>query len=135
MEYCKGGDLYNYLSKRGFKIPEIRVANIIHKLATALFYLHSYGVTHRDIKPENILMEDTSDEADIKLLDFGLSKIIGPRDKCTEPYGTVVYVAPEILSGSPYDKSVDLWSIGVLTYFMLTGILPFDDDYEEEVIR
>jgi serine/threonine protein kinase len=90
MEYLEGGDLYSYIEKRGFRLPEQRVACIIHKLATAVYYLHSYGVTHRDIKPENILMTDSTDEADIKLLDFGLSKIIGPQDKCTEPYGTVV---------------------------------------------
>jgi Ca2+-binding EF-hand superfamily protein/glucan-binding YG repeat protein len=90
MEYCEGGDFFTYLEKRNYKLPESRVATIIHKLATAVFYLHSYGVTHRDIKPENILMTDKTDNSDIKLLDFGLSKIIGPQDKCIEPYGTIV---------------------------------------------
>jgi serine/threonine protein kinase len=135
MEYCQGGDLFTYLENRGFKLAENKAAAIIHKLAVAVYYLHSYGVTHRDIKPENILMTDNTDEADIKLLDFGLSKIIGPQDKCTEPYGTVTYVAPEILSSEPYDKSVDLWSIGVVAYFMLTGVLPFDGDHETDIIR
>jgi serine/threonine protein kinase len=90
MEYLHGGDLYTFLETRGFKISEVIAANIIHKLATAIYYLHTYGITHRDIKPENILMTDNTDEADIKLLDFGLSKITGPHDKCVEPYGTIV---------------------------------------------
>jgi len=90
MEFCAGGDLFNYIEKRDFKLSEPRAAQIIHKLSTAIFYLHSYGIAHRDLKPENILMTDDSEEADIRLLDFGLSKIIGPNETCTEPFGTLV---------------------------------------------
>jgi serine/threonine protein kinase len=91
MEYCSGGDLFTYLEKRGFRLKEPRAAELIHKLSTAIFYLHSYGIAHRDLKPENILMTDDSEEADIRLLDFGLSKIIGPNETCNEPFGTLVY--------------------------------------------
>ena len=90
MEHCSGGDLFSYIEKRGFRMPEARAANIVHKLATAVFYIHSYGIAHRDLKPENILMTDNTEEADIRLLDFGLSKIIGPNETCTEPFGTLV---------------------------------------------
>lgn len=92
MEYCKGGDLFSYLEERSFKITESRAACIIYKLATSLFYLHSYGIVHRDLKPENIMMVDSSENSDIRLLDFGLSKIIGPNETGTEPYGTIVSV-------------------------------------------
>lgn len=144
MEYCEGGDLFSYIEKRGFKLPESRASQLINKLSTAIFYLHSYGITHRDLKPENILMTDDSENADIRLLDFGLSKIIGPNEKCTEPFGTLVkinifiqsYVAPEVLLEKPYNKSVDIWSIGIISYLLLTGGLPFDDEESErEVIR
>ena len=90
MEFCSGGDLFTYIEKRGFKLPEPRAAQLIHKLATSIFFLHSYGIAHRDLKPENILMTDNNDDADIRLLDFGLSKIIGPNELCTEPFGTLV---------------------------------------------
>jgi serine/threonine protein kinase len=90
MEYCAGGDLFSYIEKRGFKLSEPRAANLIHKLSAAVFYLHSYGIAHRDLKPENILMTDNTEEADLKLLDFGLSKIIGPSETCSEPFGTLV---------------------------------------------
>jgi len=90
MEHCSGGDFFTYLSKRNFKLTETRAADIIHKVAAAVFYLHSYGIAHRDLKPENMLMTDSSDDADIRLMDFGLSKIIGPNETCTEPYGTLV---------------------------------------------
>ena len=100
----------------------------------AIYYLHSYGIIHRDIKLDNILMTDLSEKADIRLLDFGLSKIIGEDEKCTEPYGTLSFVAPEILEGKPYDKSVDLWSLGIITYALLCGYLPFDDKHSEREI-
>jgi len=90
MEYCEGGDFFEYLQKRKFKLPEAQAARYINKIATAVFYLHHYGIAHRDLKPENILMTDTSDNADIRLMDFNLSKIIGPNETCNEPYGTLV---------------------------------------------
>jgi serine/threonine protein kinase len=62
-----------------------------------VYYLHSFGIAHRDLKPENILMVDDGDEADVKLVDFGLSKTFGPGETCKEPFGTLCYVAPEIL--------------------------------------
>jgi serine/threonine protein kinase len=92
MEHCSGGDLFSYLEKRGFRLSETRAAQIIHKLSTAIFYVHSFGIVHRDLKPENILMTDETNEADIRLVDFGLSKIIGPNNFCNEPFGTLVYI-------------------------------------------
>jgi len=134
MEYCSGGDLFGYIEQRGFKLPEVRACELIYKLSLAINYLHSYGITHRDLKPENILMSDNTDTADLKLLDFGLSKIIGPNETCTEPYGTLSYVAPEVLMEKPYNKSVDCWTIGIVTYLLLCGCLPFDDENSEKEI-
>lgn len=134
MEYCQGGDLFSYIEKRGFRLPEPRACQIIHKLCASVYYIHSYGIAHRDLKPENILMTDSTDEADIRLLDFGLSKIIGPTENCTEPYGTLSYVAPEVLLEQPYTKAVDLWSIGITTYLLLAGCLPFDHESSEREI-
>jgi serine/threonine protein kinase len=62
----------------------------VHELAAALYYLHSYGIAHRDLKLENILMVDPSDIAQLKLVDFGLSKMIGPTETSTDPFGTLV---------------------------------------------
>ena len=134
MEYCSGGDLLSYFEYHEYELPETKVCEIIHKLSMAIYYLHSYGIIHRDLKPENILMTDLSMQADIRLLDFGLSKIVGNDEKCTEPYGTLSFVAPEVLQGKPYDKSVDLWSIGIITFLLLCGYLPFDDKHSEREI-
>lgn len=90
MEYCKGGDLFDYLSERSFQISEERAAKLIFQLSSAINFIHSYGIVHRDLKPENILMTDKSDTSNIKLLDFGLSKILGPGEKCNDFVGTLV---------------------------------------------
>jgi len=134
MEHCSGGDLFSYIEKRGFKLPEKQACTIIRKLCEAIYYVHSYGIAHRDIKPENILMTDDTEYADIKLLDFGLSKIVGPSQNCNEPYGTLSYVAPEVLLEKPYSKAVDMWSIGITTYLLLSARLPFDDEFSKSEI-
>lgn len=90
MENLSGGDLFTYLEKRKFIIPEQRAKSLAHQIATALYYLHSYGVAHRDLKPENILMADNSETTDLKIVDFGLSKIIGPNETSLDPFGTLV---------------------------------------------
>lgn len=133
IELLKGGDLYEYMSKRNFKISEARARSIIHALATALYYIHSFGIVHRDIKLDNALLVDNSDDSDVKLVDFGLSKIIGPGEFCHEPYGTYGFAAPEILMEKPYGPPVDIWSLGVILYALLSGSLPFDSSAEEKV--
>jgi serine/threonine protein kinase len=90
--------------------------------------LHSYGIVHRDIKLENVMMSDSTEKSVPKLVDFGLAKIIGPSEKTTEPFGTLGYVAPEVLKKEPYTFSCDLWSLGCISYALLSGSLPFDHE-------
>ena len=106
-------------------------------MSSALFYLNAFGIIHRDIKPENILLTRNSSNYDIKIIDFGLGIILGPEEKSEQPFGTISFVAPEVLLGNGYDKSVDIWCIGVLAYLLLVGRLPFDhpDDDENEIAR
>ena len=135
MECLKGGDLFAHLEKLKFQISEERAASFAYSIIVALSYLHSYGIAHRDLKPENILLINDAQDSDIKLMDFGLSKIIAPDEKSVEPFGTLSYVAPEVLKTLPYGKSVDMWSLGVISYLMISGSLPFDDDNDSEVAR
>ena len=136
-ELIEGPELYAYLEKENFDIDESIANKIIKKLTSALFYLNIFGIVHRDIKPENILLSNNSSNYNIKLIDFGLGIILGPNEKSEQPFGTVSYVSPEVLCGEKYDKSVDIWCIGILTYFMLVGKLPYDDpdDNENEIAR
>lgn len=126
IELLEGGDLFSYLERVNFKVPEAKARKFIHSLATGLFYLHTYGIVHRDLKPENIMLKDKTENSDIKLVDFGLAKIIGPSETCTETYGTLAYIAPEVLMSKPYGKAVDIWSLGVIAHLLLVGFLPFD---------
>ena len=71
----------------------------------------------------------------MKLIDFGLSKILGPNETSTDPFGTLSYVAPEVLLQKPYGKNVDIWSLGIIVYVLLSGMLPFDSDDNRETAR
>ena len=95
------------------------------QLLSTLAYLHSCGIVHRDLKPENILLSDPGDEYDVKIADFGLSCVCGPDSRMRQPCGTIAYVAPEVLTLNGYGPSVDLWAVGVITFLLLRGRLPF----------
>ncbi len=136
LELCLGNDLFSWFSYRKYRITEEQTVHIIHQILIGLYYLHQYGIIHRDLKPENILLIDSNSEYPlIKITDFGLSKIISPNQTCDEPYGTLNYVSPEILLQKPYDKSVDVWSVGVISYFLLSGKFPFEAKRKEELVE
>ena len=134
MELVEGGELFDSIRKKRV-FSEYMAYHIIKQLLETVKYLHDVGIVHRDIKPENILLSDTSDLPTIKLADFGLSKLMGPEERLNVPCGTLAYVAPEVLSGNPYGKAVDLWSIGVVCYLMLRGRLPFDSKDKQTLIE
>mmetsp|Transcript_6502 Transcript_6502/g.8771 ORF Transcript_6502/g.8771 Transcript_6502/m.8771 type:complete len:181 (-) Transcript_6502:309-851(-) len=81
------------------------------------------------------MMTNTTNQSVPKLVDFGLAKMIGPSERATEPFGTLGYVAPEILEKKPYTFSCDLWSLGCIVYALLCSSLPFDHDSQKETIR
>lgn len=97
LEYMQGKDLFDYIAKRGYSLPEERAKVITYQILQGVKYLHRFGIVHRDLKLENIMMSNSTDRAIPKIVDFGLSKIIGPSETATEPFGTLGYVAPEVL--------------------------------------
>ena len=135
LEYMTGGDLYAYFQAFEFNLSEKRVCEIIYQILQGLQYLHSYGIVHRDLKLENVMMTNKTSGAVPKLVDFGLSKMIGPSELAQEPFGTLGYVAPEILESKLYTSQCDLWSIGCITHALICGTLPFDDPDRDELIR
>lgn len=125
MEYVPGGELFDIITKMGH-LSELVVNRLTGQLLKTLVYLHKAGIVHRDLKPENVLLSSKNvDEADIKIADFGLSCLCGPTEKLYQPCGTLVYVAPEVLTLQGYNHQVDLWSLGVMVYLLLCGKLPF----------
>ena len=94
-------------------------------MLSAVAYCHENSIIHRDIKPENILIDwNRKNMMDIKVIDFGASVFYNPKKNHSEKFGTVYYVAPEVLVGS-YDHRCDVWSIGVVLYILLSGEAPF----------
>ena len=126
---------YLYINQRSFKIPEAKAAKLIYKLAKSVNFLHALGIIHRDLKPENILMTDMTDEADLRISDFCICKRLEPNETTNEIVGTLGYMAPEVLMGKEYSFSADIWGIGVITYLLLTGYLPFDDEEEDKEVK
>ena len=96
------------------------------------------NIVHRDLKPENFLLETKEENSDIKVIDFGLSKILhsankGRIEKMGTKAGTPYYISPEVLAGS-YDKGCDLWSAGCIMYILLCGYPPFYGDDDQEIL-
>ncbi|KAF1318650.1 Camk/camk1 protein kinase, partial [Globisporangium splendens] len=133
MEEMSGGELFDrivekekYSEKK--KYLEKEASSVVKNLAGALLYCHDKGIAHRDLKPENLLYRCTDEDAEIKIADFGLAKLVKGDSLMQTACGTPGYVAPEILEGRPYGAEVDLWSLGVIAYILLCGFPPFYDE-------
>jgi len=127
LELVTGGELFDRIVEKG-NYSERDASIVVNQILQAVLYLHSQGVVHRDLKPENLLVKDRTDKnIHIYVADFGLSKFFEDNQSLNTYCGSPEYVAPEVLACVPYEKAVDAWSIGVITYILLTGFLPFYD--------
>ena len=137
MEFFSGGDLDQYIKKNKGKISEQKASKIMYQISNGVQYLHEFGIIHRDLKPGNIMLSDKTEKGVVKIMDFGLSKIVGPTEKLEDGFGTLSFVAPEVLLRNPYNKQIDIWSLGVIMFYLISGGLPFDDksDNEEAIAK
>jgi len=132
MELCSGKELYDRLaSKRRYSEFDAVVA--VLQMFAALSFMHDHNMCHRDLKLENWVYENESEDAKLKLIDFGFSKVFAPGMPMTAMHGTVYYVAPEVLRGS-YDYKCDVWSTGVIVYMLLSGSPPFNGQSDSAII-
>lgn len=132
MEFLKGRDMVEYC-KPGQLLPLDRVLDIVARVALALDYAHRQNVVHRDIKPANIMYELSSDT--VKVTDFGIARITdSSRTRTGLVLGTPSYMSPEQLAGKKVDGRSDLYSLGVMLYQMLTGVLPLRGDSMAELM-
>ena len=131
-DFYEGGDLLSYLEekqKSNEKISEKNCARIIRKIAQGIQYLNCFGIVHRDIKSENIMFARACNIKTIKIIDLGVCKTLTYGKKANEPIGTNGYISPEIYMHSEYSFNIDIWSLGVILYLLVTGgELPFNDD-------
>ena len=124
-EILNGGELFERLIEvKNF--TESKASYIIKQVLMALNYMHNLNLMHRDIKPENILLVSHEiDNLQVKLADFGFSTMFDPEKGLQLKLGTITYMAPEILLRKKYNEKVDIWSVGVITYLLLSGNYPF----------
>lgn len=124
MELVEGSELFDRIVDKGY-YSEKNAINIVSQILSAVSYLHEIGIAHRDLKPENLLCSGADETEIVKIADFGLSKIFNDEEELRTSCGTPGYVAPEVLMCESYDKSVDMWGIGIITYILLAGYPPF----------
>lgn len=129
-DLCTGGELFDRICAKG-NYYEADAAGLVRTIFTAVKYVHSCGIVHRDLKPENLLFRTKDEDADIMIADFGLSRIMDDH-LLTEICGTPGYMAPEIFKKTGHGKPVDVWAMGVITYFLLCGYTPFDRDTQQQ---
>ena len=138
-EYLPYGTLRSFLLDKKAQLTFSKEL-FISQLSNAISHLHSLGIVHRDIKPDNLLINYTKGNYIIKLIDFGLGKIISKYEYTTEPFGSLAYSAPEIVEEKKYSYSPDIWSIGMIAYFIINQKDPFYEwkmnmSYIKELIR
>jgi serine/threonine-protein kinase len=142
MELLQGETLFDVMEELTL-IPAARVAGILEQSCTSLGEAHSMGIVHRDIKPENIFLEHRPDYPDfVKILDFGIAKIVagdlakGPQlTAAGQTLGTLEYMSPEQLMGKELDGRSDIYALGMVSYQMLTGTLPFSSTSPASIIQ
>ena len=134
MEYCSGGDLYNYIIKKR-KLNDDEAAFFYFQLINGLEYIHSLGVFHRDLKPENLLLTKAKI---LKINDFGLSNYFkeGQKELLSTQCGSLSYSSPEMIRGQKYNGfKIDIWATGIILYAMLCGYLPFEDNNKDILFK
>ena len=157
-EYLPCGNLKKYIQDIKFSPSDYNIDtiyNLANQLIEGAYILHKYGIIHRDIKTTNLMVtinsplkhsdistsilsemqkvhEDMSDVT-LKIIDFGLSKILGVNETTSEPYGSLSYKAPELILQKDYNFKVDVWSIGITIYYIVYKLLPFDEGSRKQI--
>ncbi|XP_045602988.1 ribosomal protein S6 kinase alpha-5 isoform X2 [Procambarus clarkii] len=139
MELLGGGELLQRIRKHE-RFTEAQASVIMRSLVSAVHFMHRKGIVHRDLKPENLLFKNSSEDSEIKIVDFGFARLIPDKDKdgnMKTPCFTLDYAAPEVLrqiqqGAAGYDKTCDWWSLGVILYTMLSGRAPFQSRSKDD---
>uniref|UniRef100_A0A671VW55 Serine/threonine-protein kinase n=1 Tax=Sparus aurata TaxID=8175 RepID=A0A671VW55_SPAAU len=128
MEKLHGDMLEMILSSEKGRLPERITKFLVTQILVALRHLHFKNIVHCDLKPENVLLASADAFPQVKLCDFGFARIIGEKSFRRSVVGTPAYLAPEVLRNKGYNRSLDMWSVGVIIYVSLSGTFPFNED-------
>lgn len=130
MEHVDGGELFDYIEQNE-RLEEDEALWVFRQVVVALLYCHRLGIHHRDLKPENILLDTREGFLRVKLVDFGMAALQPPGRFLSTPCGSIYYAAPEVFDKCYDGSKVDVWSLGVILYVMLTGTTPYIFDAEK----
>ena len=131
-QFIEGGELFDEIIKKG-SFNEKEASTLMKQLLSCITYCHSKNIVHRDLKPENVMLESNKEYDQVKVIDFGTAQVFDPTKQLKEQIGTPYYIAPEVLK-KRYSKECDVWSLGVITYIILSGIPPFNGVTDAEIM-
>ncbi|XP_042560370.1 myosin light chain kinase 3 isoform X2 [Clupea harengus] len=134
MEYVEGGELFNRIVDDNYLLTELDAIVFTRQICEGVQYLHQQYILHLDLKPENILCV-TNTGNQIKIIDFGLARKYRPREKLKVNFGTPEFLAPEVVNYDFVSFPTDMWSVGVITYMLLSGLSPFLGDNDAETMN
>uniref|UniRef100_A0A8C6EUQ2 Myosin light chain kinase 3 n=1 Tax=Marmota marmota marmota TaxID=9994 RepID=A0A8C6EUQ2_MARMA len=134
MEYVDGGELFDRITDEKYHLTELDVVLFIKQICEGVHYLHQHYILHLDLKPENILCVNQTGHQ-IKIIDFGLARRYKPREKLKVNFGTPEFLAPEVVNYEFVSFPTDMWSVGVITYMLLSGLSPFLGETDAETMN
>lgn len=134
LEYVGGGELFDRIIDENYTLMELDAVVFIRQICEGLQHMHKMYILHLDLKPENILCVNRVTNK-IKIIDFGLARIYKPREKLRVNFGTPEFLAPEVINYDFVSFNTDMWSLGVITYMLLSSLCPFLGDDENETLN
>uniref|UniRef100_A0A914UY70 Ig-like domain-containing protein n=1 Tax=Plectus sambesii TaxID=2011161 RepID=A0A914UY70_9BILA len=133
-EFMSGGELFEKVSDDSNRMTEQEAIEYMRQVCEGLQHMHENNYVHLDLKPENIMFT-TKRSSELKLIDFGLASKLNPKDTVKVTTGTAEFAAPEVVEGHPVGYYTDMWSVGVLSYILLSGLSPFGGTNDDETLR
>ncbi|KAL2762500.1 myosin light chain kinase 3 isoform 2 [Daubentonia madagascariensis] len=134
MEHVDGGELFDRITDEKYHLTELDVVLFTKQICEGVRYLHQQYILHLDLKPENILCVNQTGHQ-IKIIDFGLARRYKPREKLKVNFGTPEFLAPEVVNYEFVSFPTDMWSVGVITYMLLSGLSPFLGETDAETMN
>ncbi|XP_058530093.1 myosin light chain kinase 3 isoform X2 [Ochotona princeps] len=134
LEYVDGGELFDRITDEKYHLTELDVVLFTKQICEGVHYLHQHYILHLDLKPENILCVNQTGHQ-IKIIDFGLARRYKPREKLKVNFGTPEFLAPEVVNYEFVSFPTDMWSVGVITYMLLSGLSPFLGETDAETMN
>lgn len=134
LEYVEGGELFERIIDENYQLTEMDAMVFVRQICEGIFYMHQMYVLHLDLKPENIVCVSQTGHM-VKIIDFGLARRYKPREKLRVSFGTPEFLAPEVVNFDYVSFPTDMWSLGVITYMMLSGLSPFLGDNDTDTMN